>query len=161
MGLQVPHFNSIKEEKKEKMNKVENGQNIRVHYVGTFEDGTEFDSSRSRGEALTFQVGSGQLIEGFSSGVVGMTPGETKNITLSPEDAYGEVNPEAVQTFPTNVFPDDFEPIVGATVMGHDDGGRQMMAKIEAHDDEGVTLDFNHPMAGKTLNFEVEVLSID
>jgi FKBP-type peptidyl-prolyl cis-trans isomerase 2 len=143
------------------MSKVENGQNVSVHYVGTLEDGTEFDSSRSRGEALSFQVGSGQLIAGFNNGVIGMAIGETKSISLSPEQAYGKANPGAVQTVPKQAFPDDFEPVVGATVIGHDDEGKQMMAKINAYDTEGVTLDFNHPMAGKTLTFEIEVLSID
>ncbi len=143
------------------MSKVENGQNISVHYVGTLDDGTEFDSSRTRNEELTFEVGSGQLIEGFNNAVIGMQVGETKKITLSPEEAYGPLNPEAVQTVPTNLFPETFEPVVGATVVGQNELGQQMMAKIEDFNDESITLDFNHPMAGKSLNFEIELMSID
>ena len=142
------------------MSKVENGQNVSVHYVGTLDDGTEFDSSRSRGETLSFTVGTGQVIDGFNDAVVGMAAGEIKTIKLSPEEAYGPANPEAVQTVPANAFPSDFEPVVGATVVGHDEMGQQMMAKIEAFDNEGITLDFNHPMAGKNLNFEIEVVEV-
>ena len=142
------------------MSKVENGQNVSVHYVGTLDDGTEFDSSRSRGETLTFQVGSGQMISGFDSAVVGMALGETKKITLNPDQAYGQVDPNNVHTVPSNAFPGDFEPVVGATVVGMNEDGQQMMAKIERFDAAGVTLDFNHPMAGKNLNFEIELLDI-
>ena len=131
------------------MSKVENGQTVSVHYVGTLEDGTEFDSSRTREEPLAFQVGSGQLISGFNNAVVGMTMGETKTISLEPADAYGSVDPSAVHSVPTEMFPSDFKPVVGATVVGHNEQGEQMMAKIETFDEQGVTLDFNHPMAVK------------
>ena len=143
------------------MSKVENGQNISVHYIGTLDDGTEFDSSRSRDETLSFQVGSGQLIEGFSKAVIGMSVGETKSVRLSPTEAYGESDPQQVQPVPANAFPNDFEPVVGAHVVGQNELGQQVMAEIKTFDDESVTLDFNHPMAGKSLNFEIELVSID
>ena len=143
------------------MTKVENGQKVSVDYVGTFDDGTEFDSSQSRGEPLSFQVGSSQLIAGFDQALPGMVVGETKNVKLQPEQAYGEINEEAVQTVPRSMFPEGFEFIEGGTVVGQNATGQQMMAKINAFDDEGVTLDYNHPMAGKTLNFEIKLLSID
>jgi FKBP-type peptidyl-prolyl cis-trans isomerase 2 len=157
----VPHFNDIKKERIRTMSKVENGQTVSVHYVGTLEDGTEFDSSRTREEPLAFQVGSGQLIAGFNNAVMGMTMGETKTISLEPSDAYGVVDPSAVHSVPTEMFPGDFKPVIGATVVGQNEQGEKMMAKIETFDEEGVTLDFNHPMAGKTLNFEIELISID
>ena len=142
------------------MSKVTNGQNVSVHYVGKLEDGTEFDSSRPRGETLDFEVGSGQMIEGFDTAVVGMTIGETKNITLAPDKAYGELDPEAVKEVPMANFDPSFEPVVGHTVMGQNELGQRLMAKIEAITDDTVTLDFNHPLAGKSLNFEIELVSI-
>ena len=142
------------------MSKVENGQTVNVHYVGTLEDGTEFDSSRSRGETLEFQVGSGQMIAGFNNAVLGMQVGESKSVCLSPDEAYGKTNPEAVQTVSTELFPNDFSPVVGATVVGQDEQGGQLLARIEEFNDAEITLDFNHPMAGKTLNFEIELVGI-
>jgi peptidylprolyl isomerase len=142
------------------MSKIKDGQTVSVHYVGTFDDGTEFDSSRQREEPLSFQIGSGQLIPGFNDAVAGMILGETKQVCLQPTEAYGEVDPDAVQTVSKEVFPGDFDPVVGQTVMGQNEDGGQLMAKINSFDDEGITLDFNHPMAGKTLNFEIEVISV-
>ena len=143
------------------MSKVEDGQSVSVHYVGTLEDGTEFDSSRSRGEVLSFQIGSGQLISGFNDAILGMQVGEKKSINLNPDEAYGPIDPSAVQTVPNEHFPTDFKPVQGATVVGQNELGQQMMARIEDFNDAAVTLDFNHPMAGKSLNFEIELMSID
>ena len=142
------------------MSKVENGQTVEVHYRGTFDDGTEFDSSHSRGETLTFTVGSGQTISGFETGVVGMTVGEKKNITIEPQDAYGETNPDAIFEYPASSFPEDLELIEGASLMGQDTAGNQMMARVDRLEDDKVFLDFNHPMAGKRLNFDVELIEI-
>jgi len=143
------------------MTTVENGNTVSVHYVGTFEDGTEFDSSHSRDKPLTFEVGSGQMIPGFDAALPGMTVGEKKQLTLEPDSAYGNHNPEAVQVFPKNVFPENFSPIEGATVTGQNPQGQPTMAKIITFDTHTVTLDLNHPMAGKTLNFEIELLEVN
>ena len=137
-----------------------NGNTVSVHYRGTFEDGTEFDSSHSRGTPMTITVGSGQLIEGFDSALVGMESGETKNITLTPDQAYGDFNPAAIQEIPLTAFPEDFEFKVGATVYGENSQGQKIIAKINQLNDSGVVLDFNHPMAGKNLNFEIEIENI-
>ena len=142
------------------MSKVEVGNTVQVHYVGTFVDGTEFDSSRSRGEPISFKVGSQQMIKGFDEAIVGMTLGETKEFTLSPEDAYGAHNPEHIKSYPQNVFPSEVELVEGATVAGQNELGQQMVAKILQVSDEEVILDFNHPMAGKILKFDVEVMSV-
>ncbi len=148
-------------ERKSKMSTVQDGQNVSVHYEGTFDDGTVFDSSRSRGGELSFQVGAGQIISGFNDALLGMTTGDTKKIRLEPQDAYGETNPEAVQTMERTVFPEDFELVEGATVQGKNDLGQSLLAKIISFTDGEVTLDMNHPMAGKALNFEIELVSID
>ena len=146
--------------KKTKSKKVEAGQTVNLHYVGTLDDGTEFDSSRSRDETISVEVGSGQLIAGFDSALAGMKLGEVKNITLSPEEAYGEVNPEAYDTVALTSFPENFEPVVGGMVQGLSPNGQPVVAKIEAVNNDSISLNFNHPLAGKTLNFEIELVSI-
>jgi len=146
--------------KKTKSKKVKVGQTVNLHYVGTLDDGTEFDSSRSREETISVEVGSGQLIAGFDGALAGMKLGEVKNIKLNPEEAYGDVNPQAYDTVSLDVFPEDFEPVVGSVVRGVNPTGDPVMAKIESFDDGAVTLDFNHPLAGKILNFEIELVSI-
>jgi FKBP-type peptidyl-prolyl cis-trans isomerase 2 len=142
------------------MSKVEKGQTVKVHYIGTFDDGVEFDSSHSRNQPLTFEVGSDQMIPGFDAALPGMEVGEKKNIHLEPDIAYGPTNPAAVQVVPKNVFPPDFKAIVGATVAGQNQEGKQLMAKILAFDMHTITLDMNHPLAGKSLNFEIELLEV-
>ena len=90
------------------MSKVENGNNIKVHYKGTLKNGEQFDSSYDRGNTLDFTVGAGQMIKGFDNAVVGMGVGETKKVTLPPAEAYGIRNEEAVQTVPKTAFPPEF-----------------------------------------------------
>jgi len=136
------------------------GQTVCVHYVGTFDDGTEFDSSRTRGEPLTFQVGTGQVIPGFDNAVANMSAGETQDIRLEPSDAYGDINPEAFQDVPKTMFPDDFEFKVDEIVQGQQPNGQPFRARIAAFSDDSVNLDFNHPMAGKALNFNLELVSV-
>jgi len=143
------------------MSKVENGQTVNVHYVGTLDDGTQFDASRPRGETLAFQVGSGQMISGFDKAVVGMTVGETKTVTLDPVDAYGDVNSEAFQSTPRSAFPEGFQFTINETVRGQDEAGRVVSARIHAVEEDTVTLDFNHPLAGKSLNFEIELVGVE
>ena len=142
------------------MGKVEKGQTVSLHYIGTLDDGTEFDSSRSREEPMTCEVGAGQLISGFDNALVGMAIGETKKISLSPNEAYGNILEEAIQVIPKTSFPEDFQFNVGEFVQGQGESGNIVSAKIEALENDNVTLDFNHPMAGKNLNFEIELLKI-
>ena len=144
------------------MNKAKSGNTVSVHYVGTFADGTEFDNSRQRQQPLSFTIGAGQLIKGFDQAVSGMTVGESKTITLAPTDAYGEVNAEATQTVQTTAFPPDFEFKVGEPVVGQGSQGPPVTATIiEVSEGGNVTLALNHPLAGKTLNFDIELVSIE
>ena len=143
------------------MSTVENGNTVSVHYRGTLNDGTEFDSSHSRGEPLSFQVGTGQMISGFDAALPGMAVGETKNIALSPENAYGETIPEAITDVPKTAFPQGYNFQVDEMVQGQNDMGQPVLGRIHEVKDEAVTIDFNHPMAGKDLNFEIELVSID
>ena len=144
-----------------KKRKAIKGRTVNVHYVGTFDDGTEFDNSRNRGEAITFEVGAGQMIQGFDSAIDGMTIGETKTVTLTPDEAYGQVDPNAFQTVPEEMFENFGDLNTGQTVTGVAQNGEQFAARIHSLQENTVTLDFNHPMAGKNLNFEVELVSVE
>jgi len=140
--------------------KVTTGHTVSVHYKGTFPDGTEFDNSRIRGEALSFEVGSGRMIRGFNDAVVGMATGETKTVTLQPETAYGMPEKDAFQNVPKTAFGEDFTFELGGMIKGNGPQG-PFLAKIHEVQDEEVVLDFNHPLAGKELNFEIEIVSVD
>ena len=142
------------------MSKVKNGNNVRVHYKGTLEDGTVFDNSHDREETLNFEVGSGNLIPGFEKAVVGMSEGETKTFKVSCADAYKEPTPDAVIKVPKSAFDESVTLVEGQTVSGTDPSGRPIQATIRSFDDEEVTLDHNNPLAGKDLNFEVELVEI-
>ena len=137
---------------------VQNGQQVKVHYKGTLDDGTVFDNSRDRGETLDFTVGSQTLLPDFENAVVGMTIGETKEFNI--EEGYGPRQDEAVVKVPVTAFPEGFEFKVGNAVQGKNDQGQVVQAIISSLDDEGVTLDHNHPLAGQNLNFEVELVEI-
>jgi len=143
------------------MSKVEDGNTVSVHYVGKLADGELFDSSRDREAPISFEVGAGTMIQGFESSVLGMTVGETKTIILTPQEAYGESDPTRVQAVPRTAFAPQMEFEEGAVVQGHTDVGMPFMAKIQSFSEDEVVLDLNHPLAGKTLNFEIEVVSID
>ena len=123
--------------------KVENGHNVEVHYRGTLADGSEFDNSRVRGQTLSFEVGTPNIIQGFNSAVLGMTEGETKTVTIKSEDAYGGVNPEAFETVPRSAFAPDFVFEVGAPVMGQTPGG-PVRATIHEVQQNEIILNFNH-----------------
>ena len=140
--------------------KVQTGHNVQVHYRGTLNDGTEFDNSGVRGETLNFQVGTGGMIRGFTDAVVGMTVGETKNITIPPDQAYGPKIPEAIQEIDASQFAGIPDMEVGGLVQGNGPQG-PFLAKVANITDTHVTLDLNHPLAGETLNFEIEMVAND
>jgi peptidylprolyl isomerase len=138
--------------------KVATGDNVKVHYRGTLTDGTEFDNSHNRGTPLEFTIGSGQMIVGFNDAVIGMSEGEKKTFSITPEMAYGQRIEEAVQAVPRQTFSEDFEFEVGGMIQGNGPRG-PFVAKIKEFDDDMVTLDLNHPLAGEELSFEVELVS--
>ena len=143
------------------MNKVEKGQTIKVHYKGTFPDGREFDNSYKRGSPITFRVGQGNVLKGFESAVLGMTEGQTKSVTLSPETAYGPVNPNAFIEVPKQKFPEDFQFKEDGYVRSEGPAGRPVFGKITEVKDETVVLDVNHPMAGRELVFDIRLVEIE
>ncbi len=141
------------------MEKVSDGLYVSVAYKGTLQDGQIFDSSEGR-QPLEVKMGAGQLIKGFEKALTGMAVNEKKTFTLSPEEAYGPVNEDHKHTFPRDDVPAEMDPQVGQTVGLTTHEGQQIPARIIAVDEEGVTVDLNHPLAGKTLTFEIEVVGI-
>ena len=141
------------------MSTAQNGSTVSIHYTGNLSDGTEFDSSRDR-EPLTFQVGGGKVIPGFNDNVIGMEVGETKTFTIPHTEAYGPSNEDAIQDIPKTQFPEDFEVKVGQMIAGQGANGHAFTAKILSEGTDSIKLDFNHPLAGEDLTFEVELVSI-
>lgn len=141
------------------MTQVKNGDKIRIHYHGKLNDGSTFDSSEGR-EPLEFQVGSGQVIKGFDEGVLAMSVGEKKRIVIPAKDAYGEPSMENVFEHPRSNFPADITPEVGMQLYMSDQDGNNFPVMISALTDTAVVLDANHPLAGKELTFDLELVEI-
>lgn len=137
------------------------GKSVKVHYVGTLDDGTKFDSSRDRGEPLAFTCMAGQMIAGFDAAVRDMNVGETVNVHLEPKDAYGERRMDLVQTIPLVRMPGAENCKVGDRVMLQSSDGRPIPALVCDKDSTAITFDLNHEMAGKALNFEIELLEVE
>jgi len=139
---------------------IEEGKQVSLHYTGTLDDGTEFDSSYNRDEPLTFVVGSGQMIPGFENNIMGLKKGDKNNFSLTPDQAYGQPRANMFQIFPRTEFPDDFEIVVGSMINVPTQDGQVHPAVIDQADDIKVILDFNHPLAGKNLNFKIHIVDI-
>jgi peptidylprolyl isomerase len=135
------------------------GDTVKVHYTGTLDDGRVFDTSKDR-EPLEFKVGEGQIIPGFEQGVVGMEEGETRDIEVAPEEAYGARREELVLEVPVGEFPDHITPEVGMQLQIKQQDGTPFGVVVTDVADEAVTLDANHPLAGQTLYFQVELVEI-
>ena len=141
------------------MAEAQNGRTVRVHYTGKLEDGTVFDSSTGR-EPLEFQVGSGQVIPGFDSAVAGMKPGETRTVSIPPEQAYGPRREELLLTVERSQFPEGANPEPGQQFQMSQQGGQSFVVNVKEVDGDQVTLDANHPLAGEELTFELEVVEV-
>jgi FKBP-type peptidyl-prolyl cis-trans isomerase 2 len=142
------------------MSIAKNGDKVKVHYVGTLKDGTEFDNSRTRGEGLEFILGDGKLLKGFNDVVEGLKIGETKKVDLEANEAYGEYVDEAIITVKKAEFPKEMEFVIKGVVQGQDDQGRPIQGQITKIEEEEVELNMNHPLAGEDLAFEIELLEI-
>jgi FKBP-type peptidyl-prolyl cis-trans isomerase 2 len=134
---------------------VKKGDKVRVFYTGYLEDNTVFDSNEGK-EALSFEVGSGQVIKGFDDAVIGMKAGESKKITVKPEEAYGDRHEDMVIKIPKTQF--QGEEIKAGMMVGSNNG---MQATVVSVDKDEITLDFNFPLAGKTLKFDIKIASIN
>lgn len=136
------------------------GKTCRTHYRGTFNDGTQFDSSYDRGEPLEFVCGAGMMIPGFDAAVADMEIGEIRNVHLSPAEAYGEADPNAIFSIPIDMLPGAEKLEVGERVYLQSASGQPFPVEVKAKDDASVTFDANHEMAGKELNFKIELVSV-
>ena len=141
------------------MTQAKSGDTVRIHYTGTLDDGTEFDSSAGR-DPLEFALGGGQVIPGFDSAVDGMAVGESKSVTIQPEEAYGQRHEQLVQQVPKTALPEDMEPAVGMQLQSQSPDGQVMSLLVTEVTDDTLTVDGNHPLAGQTLNFDIELVEI-
>jgi len=141
------------------MQKVKSGDKVKVHYHGRLNNGETFDKSEGR-EPLEFEVGSGMVIKGFDDGVTGMSVGEKKTITIPFNEAYGPKNPEMIIDMPRNRFPKDMELEVGMALAMSDGQGQQFEVVVTQLKEDSVVLDANHPLAGKDLIFDLELVEI-
>jgi FKBP-type peptidyl-prolyl cis-trans isomerase 2 len=137
---------------------VADGKTVKVNYTLTV-DGKVVDSSKGR-EPLEFKAGAHQMIPGFEKGVMGMKAGEKKSFTVKPEEGYGQVNPKAFQEVPKKKLPADVKPKAGMTLYAQGKEGQPIPVTIKEVKKDVVVMDFNHPLAGKTLNFDVEVVEV-
>ena len=136
------------------------GKTCRTHYKGTFNDGTQFDSSYDRGEPLEFICGAGQMIKGFDAAVANMEVGEIKEVHLMPEEAYGQANPDAIFTLEIAQLPGSENLEVGQQVYLSNQYGQPFPVKVAAKEETTITFDANHEMAGKELNFTIELVEV-
>ncbi len=135
------------------------GDTVKVHYKGTLDDGSVFDSSEG-GEPIEFTIGQNRVIPGFEKAVEGMSEGDTKSATIPAAEAYGEHEADRMAEVPRSELPDDLEPQVGQRLQVKDQGGESFVVTIADVGEEQVTLDANHPLAGQDLTFEIQLVEI-
>ncbi|WFE75111.1 peptidylprolyl isomerase [Roseinatronobacter sp. S2] len=142
------------------MTQAKAGDTVRIHYTGTLADGSVFDSSEGR-DPLEFQLGAGAIIPGLDRAIDGMTVGDQKTVTIPSTEAYGDYQPEARQDVPRDQIPADIPLDPGTMLQMQTPDGRAMPVTVAEVTDQAVTLDANHPLAGKDLTFAVEVVSVN
>mgnify|MGYP000064759102 FL=1 len=141
------------------MAEVKSGDTVQIHYTGTLQDGTTFDSSEGR-DPLEFVVGSGQIIPGLDSAMPGMEVGDKKVVKIGSAEAYGDVNPEMRQAVPREGIPADIPLEIGTQLQMQTPEGQALPVTVVEVDETTVTLDANHPLAGKDLQFDIELVKI-
>jgi len=139
---------------------IENGQKVKIHYTGTLDDGTKFDSSAGR-DPLEFEMGAGMVIPGFEKGVADMDVGEKKSINIPAAEAYGEKREDLVMQFERSQLPEDLTPEVGMMLQMQGPEGQPVPVTVTAVEEAAITIDANHQLAGQDLNFELELVSVD
>ncbi|MBK0327414.1 peptidylprolyl isomerase [Rhodobacteraceae bacterium F11138] len=141
------------------MTQVKTGDTVRIHYTGTLQDGSTFDSSDGR-EPLEFEVGSGQIIPGLDQAMPGMTVGDKKTVNVPCDQAYGPIQPQMRQSVPRSNIPEDIPLEVGLQLQAQSSDGQAVPVTVVEIAEDEVTLDGNHPLAGKDLVFAIELVSI-
>ncbi len=141
------------------MKQVKSGDKVKVHYHGRLISGETFDSSKGR-EPLEFEVGTGQVIKGFDAGVTGMVVGDKKTINIPVDEAYGPKNAEMLIDYPKERFPPDMKIEVGMPLMMSNESGQQFQVMVDEIKEDMIILDANHPLAGESLIFDIELVEI-
>jgi peptidylprolyl isomerase len=141
------------------MTKAASGDTVRVHYTGKLGSGEVFDSSEGR-DPLEFELGAGRVIPGFDEAVVGMTPGDTKDVKIPVNEAYGEKSDDMIIEISREQLPDGMDPQVGQWLQVGGDDGRVGHVRVASVADESITIDGNHPLAGEDLHFTIELVEI-
>lgn len=141
------------------MSVAKKGDKVKVHYTGRLNDGSEFDSSKGR-EPLEFEIGTQQVIPGFENAVVGMKAGETVTVEIPQDEAYGPIRDEMILKVEKEKLPPDFKPEVGQQYQLPQDNGQNVIVTVTEVTDETIELDANHPLAGKDLTFDIELVEI-
>lgn len=139
---------------------IQKGSKVKIHYIGTKNNGEEFDNSYKKNQTLDFEVGSGKIISGLDEGLIGMELGEKRTIKVPVEKAYGIRRPEGVMKVPLDNFPPDFVARPNDIIQGKTAGGHDVIAVVVEKQEDGIVLDMNHPLAGEELNFDVELVEI-
>ncbi|MBL4707657.1 MAG: FKBP-type peptidyl-prolyl cis-trans isomerase [Flavobacteriales bacterium] len=142
------------------MSQAEKGNKVKVHYTGTLSDETIFDSSRER-EPIEFTVGEGQMIAGFDAAAIGMKVGENKKVNIPANEAYGPKSEEAMIKVPKSQLPEGMDPQIGMQLEATQQDGRNQVLVVAEVLEEEVILDANHPLAGKDLTFDIEMMEIN
>jgi peptidylprolyl isomerase len=141
------------------MSQAKSGDTVTIHYTGTLEDGTEFDSSAGR-DPLEFTVGTGQVIPGFDKAVEGMAVGDKKTVDIEPEQAYGQRQEQMIHEVPKSALPPNIDPVVGMGLQAKNQDGQDVRLTVTDVGEETITVDANHPLAGQALRFEIELMQI-
>jgi peptidylprolyl isomerase len=141
------------------MSEAKTGDIVHIHYTGTLADGETFDSSCDR-DPLEFTLGSGQVIAGFDAAVTGMVPGAVIVVDIAAAQAYGPINPESRQSFPRDRMPPDISLEIGTRLQLQSQSGQPLMVTVSEMTADEVVLDGNHPLAGRDLTFEIELVEI-
>ena len=141
------------------MSKAKLGDTVRVHYTGTLDDGTQFDSSAGR-DPLEFDLGSGHVLPAFDTEVQGMAVGDSKSFKIEADAAYGRRHEQLIQEVPRNQLPQDMEVAVGMQLQAESNDGQPLLLVVTEVQEETITVDGNHPLAGQALNFAIELVEI-
>lgn len=141
------------------MNRAKAGDTVRVHYTGTLDDDTQFDCSSGR-DPIEFAIGSRQVIPGFENAVEGMSVGEHKSVRIEAEEGYGTHHQQLIQEVPKSALPEGLTPALGMQLQARDSENKVTNLTVTQVADESITVDANHPLAGKALNFDIELVEI-
>ena len=141
------------------MSKAKSGDTVSVHYTGKLEDGTQFDSSAGK-DPLEFSIGAGDVLPAFDSAVEGMTVGDSKSVKIEAAEAYGRRHEQLIQDVPREHLPDDMQPAVGMQLQAQGQDGQPIQLVVTEVKDETITVDGNHPLAGKDLDFDIKLVDI-